>query len=258
MDQLRRLSPDQEGGYAQRHTYQAPGVFLIEQHYANEAGEAAKAKAGALNFHTYMTPLSPGVTRIVLRTLVPADAPPPPLAERLATTLVLPHHHYLSLVFESDMVILHEQERTLRAAAAAAPDAWRRLFFLATAGDTGVACARNWLDAHGGGGPFGAAAALAPSVAADHKVVLDRGQRHAAHCPACRRGGERAAAAARALGVLAGVAASGAVAGAAVGAPLGAVLGAAVAAPALGAAARAADVVSQSTRFVDWVHAYNE
>jgi hypothetical protein len=195
-----------------------------------------------------------------LSQLVPADAPPPSLAEQLATALVLPHHHYLSLVFESDMVILHEQERTLRAAAAAstAPDAWRRLFFLATSEDTGVACARSWLDAHGGGGPFGAAAALPPSVAADHKVVLDRWERHAAHCPACRRGGERAAAASRALGVVAGMAAAGAVAGVAVGAPVGAVLGAAVAAPALGAAARAADAVSQSTRFVDWVHSHNE
>ncbi len=101
VDELRRLSPDQEGGYAQRvrcavlhcacdtrarpsciiaaplsslmrcrrqHTFEAPGVFLVEQHYANEAGEVAPAKAGALNFHTYMTPLSPGITRIVLRT----------------------------------------------------------------------------------------------------------------------------------------------------------------------------------------------
>jgi hypothetical protein len=195
------------------------------------------------------------------------DAPPQPLAERLAFALVLPHHHYLSLVFESDMVILHEQERTLRAAdaaggmsgggSAAAPDAWRRLFFLATSEDTGVACARNWMDAHGGGGPFGAAAALPLSVAADHNVVLDRWERHAAHCPACRRGGARAAVAARALSAAAGMAAASAVAGAAASAPAGVVLGAAVAAPALSAAARAMDAVSQSTRFVDWVHSHN-
>jgi len=48
-----------------QHTYKAPGVFLIEQQYETEVGEAPP---GALNFHTAMTPVSPGVTRIVLRT----------------------------------------------------------------------------------------------------------------------------------------------------------------------------------------------
>jgi hypothetical protein len=59
-----------------QHTYEAPGVFLVEQHYeSDDAGpEAAPPRAGALNFHTSMTPLSPGVTRIILRT---ARAHPP-------------------------------------------------------------------------------------------------------------------------------------------------------------------------------------
>ena len=190
---------------------------------------------------------------LFLSQLAPADAPQPSLGERLLSKLVFPYHNYLSLVFDGDMVLLHEQERTLLATGGAT-GAWRRRFFLATAEDAGVVCARNWLDTHGGGGPFGPAGPLPPSVATDHRIVLDRWERHAAHCPACRRGGERAAAAARALGVAAHITAAAAAAGALAGAPLAAVVGAAVAAPALGAASRAADGVSQSTRFVDWIH----
>jgi hypothetical protein len=260
-----------------QHSFFAPSLYRIKQ--GVDDGPMAYGHGAAGGLWLYTTPLSPGVTRVVVRRTVPMGTKAP-LAVELISRLVIPAHLLLSDVFDGDVLFLHAQERILRSKApdaraelpaadddavakACATTPWRKAYFMATAEDVGIATVRQWLERVGGGGPFGGAP-LPPRIAS-RRVLLDRWAQHAAHCATCRAAACAASAAARGLSAGAGVAAAAAAAGLVIAgsgdaaslaqaASSPAVLAAAAAAPALGAAAMAANKLDALLHFKDYIH----
>ena len=234
-----------------QHTFVAPSLLKIKMVAStSSAVEYGHGEAGGL--YIYTTPLAPGLTRIIVRRTVPFDAPSPPLLA-LLSSLVVPTHLKLSDIFDGDIVIMYEQER-----ARASGETWSRAYFLATAEDVGVAATHRWLEEFGG--PFPGSSL--PPRAASRARLLDRWDSHAMHCPTCRRAGQAASAATKALHAVAGtgtaIAAGAAAAGvasseAAAAAPLA--LGAATLALAALTGAAATSGLRASLIFQDYVHA---
>ena len=252
------ITPGEPGKLApQQHTFEAPNLFKIRQPSV-AAGEpvAGFGLGEASGLFIYVTPIEPGITRIVSRLIVPAGLIG--LAVRATAAIVPIGHMAMAAVYEGDLILIHRQERMLRERAAAKHRgeraAWRSAYFLATADDIGVAICRRWFENVGGGGPFGNAPL--PPGEPNRRVLLDRWQQHAVHCAHCRAAGARAQAAGRSLAVASGIAAAAAVASlvASGGETNSAVLAAAASAPALGAAVQAAKAYDSLLRFKDYVH----
>ena len=74
------------------------------------------------------------------------------------------------------------QERSLHETPTAA---YSEHYVLATASDKGVEVFRRWLYDHANGGPYFPRASR--TLPAPDPMIFDRWQRHAKHCPRCRR-----------------------------------------------------------------------
>ncbi|GAB4823577.1 hypothetical protein N2152v2_010623 [Parachlorella kessleri] len=168
-------------------SFHAPGLTKYEAEFK---------QGGRMEMLFYMTPLAPGLSRIIMHVAVSASLPAP--IKLLASLRPAWWEHIMlrNAVLAGDAVFLAGQERILAQHAQQEGATWRNLYYMPTSADTLVAALRQWLDDKAGGGPFGSLrdghspAALAASAALlappSRREMLDRYNQHTVHCAACR------------------------------------------------------------------------